>query len=434
MDTSNESNIETFELTGEASFECAHCHTTYADADEAGAVESEDDGTVCSECEANEFVQANNGSGLVLILQEDATYIEDENRYVTQERLDDAYVYVSDRRNERVVRALDAVEIGGEWYSAGYASENFCQCEGCNAWLGNDSVFSTDAANYCEFCYPGDDADEDCGSLIKDYSTDPMKYLSFLGKPKDKVFYGLELEVETPNGDKRETAEAVQECLRDYAILKSDGSLDNGFEIVSAPATLSHHRAHITELLTDGDVSRTIRRGNLLSYKTATCGIHVHVSREGLSALQIGKMQVFLHNPENACFVDCVAQRPSSEYARRDSVKKLTDRGWDRYTALNLNNDATVELRIFKGTLNLQSALKCLEFTEALVHFTKLGAASIGESVRYQSFLHFIARPENAKQWPNLIAFLSSGKFNYLPSKRTNPRAAAVALPVAQES
>lgn len=60
--------------------------------------------------------------------------------------------------------------------------------------------------------------------------------------------------------------------------IKCDGSLDDGMEIVTHPMSLDYH---LEKFCWDALTARAIKLG-YRSHQTSTCGLHVHVSRDGL--------------------------------------------------------------------------------------------------------------------------------------------------------
>lgn len=243
-----------------------------------------------------------------------------------------------------------------------------------------------------------------------------------------------------------EAAMKVRRLLGKQIIVKHDGSLKNGFEIVSGPAPLDYHREKLWKPFFDWHQEEMILRSHDAAY--GTCGMHVHVSREPLGWLQIGKMVQFLHAPENYQFVRYMAGRPSSSrYADYLTPKRLRPTGiqatWgpdgkggvqlikttrdkstpvyrvqsdtiNRYTALNLRNPKTVEFRIFRGTLNPGTFFARLEFCNALTKFAAPGVIGLNETTvpRFTSFLM-----ERKKDFPNLLNYLD-GEFVTLPEKK----------------
>jgi hypothetical protein len=211
---------------------------------------------------------------------------------------------------------------------------------------------------------------------------------------------GYELEVVSRNGSVSDAVKFVRQHLAtDYVTLKSDGSICGpGFEIVSRPDSLAVHKKKTEAFLAEAKDHLKSWPANL------DCGMHVHITRSALSPLQLGKMLVFLNDPGNERFVTDVAGRGPIEWCKR-SPKKLTDgikRSDERRAALNLTNDRTVEVRIFRGNVARDGFIKNLEFVQALVDFTAPAEQSIGNSCRHDEFCKWL----NPKQYPTLHAFL----------------------------
>ena len=268
--------------------------------------------------------------------------------------------------------------------------EHVHQCAHCG---------SASTSNRCHRCDIG----------VTYYSAKP----TYETKGTGPVWYGIELEVEVVGGERDEDYEErnpyvdeVAQAIKpqfpaDYCIMKEDNSLNGGFEICTRPASVEYHKYAFEKFLKKG-------HKDLRSWNGGTCGIHVHISRAPLSQLQIGKMLVFIHDFTD--FTQRIAQR-ISPYGDFSAKKKITDAryhgeardGQARHEALNLTGHETVELRIFRGTLNAEGFWKCIEFTEALVQFTATGQFGIKE-IRPDNFIKFVLRRQ--KQWPNLAAFL----------------------------
>lgn len=238
---------------------------------------------------------------------------------------------------------------------------------------------------------------------IYDYNTNPLLYLNFHKLPHEKVgnyeealaYYGVELEVNNKVRDGLgDLAQAVHSDLKTtFAMLKRDSSIGaNGFEIVSAPATLAYHKKAWEDFF-----ERSAK--NCSSWTTNTCGMHVHIGREAFfSPLHLGKMMAFYNAPFNRNFIVDVAGRESATYARMDAdhnalqaailkvpnsnarkysimnaaIKGTDDRGVDRHVAINLNRSTTVEIRIFRGNVSKIGFFKNLEFVDSVVEYSKI--------------------------------------------------------------
>jgi hypothetical protein len=126
--------------------------------------------------------------------------------------------------------------------------------------------------------------------------------------------------------------------------------------------------------------------------------MHVHVSRNNLSAVALARLLTFRRSNYWA-FVkfskrDRVALDRWSRIemaTTRDFLAKARTRGSDgyRYVAVNLCNEHTVEFRIFRGTLNSRSILKNIGLVESLVSFAR--SASV-QQMKMPNFLEHVAR------------------------------------------
>jgi len=188
----------------------------------------------------------------------------------------------------------------------------------------------------------------------------------------------------------------------DLAYLKNDGSLNNGFEIVTHPMSHDFFKNEATELWTVLEDLRSNDNYKVKSWDTTTCGLHIHISRTGFSSGS--HMHKFLNlvysNPD---FYSTLAGRTSDQWAKytdiftaeykRDSngeriphaygggfevinkrsfANKLNyNRHSDRYSAVNTLNHATLEMRIFRGTVNSDTIKAHLDLAHASVEYTR---------------------------------------------------------------
>ena len=130
--------------------------------------------------------------------------------------------------------------------------------------------------------YPDDGDDPYCNTCWNEMNASAIRVYSYKPKPifygNGNRFFGVELEIDH-GGQDRDNAEVLldignSDCERIY--IKSDGSLDDGMEIVTHPMSLDYHRFEMPwqEICQKG-VSMKYR-----SHKTRTCGLHIHVNRD----------------------------------------------------------------------------------------------------------------------------------------------------------
>lgn len=210
---------------------------------------------------------------------------------------------------------------------------------------------------------------------------------------------------EGPSGDVMSAVRRVAAEAGEWAICKSDSSLDDGLEIVSVPATLSWHALNVPQFL---QTAQTYLSG----WPHNDCGIHVHVGRKQLSALTLGKVLCFMHHPDNQAFVTLVAGREPISYCMRGGIKKLTcerdERSLGRYQAVNLNTrgNKTVEFRIFRSNVSPAGFMKNLEYVHAICTWAREAAPANEKLLRVPAFVHWVKR--NRALYPMLVRFFES--------------------------
>ena len=250
--------------------------------------------------------------------------------------------------------------------------ENASCCEDCGEWLQDDQTYNHNDCTYCENCYNNID------KFIHEYSYKPDPI--FHGNTSD--FLGVELELDE-GGKSEANAEGLLETMNfnteDKIYIKDDGSLNDGFEIVSHPATLEQH---LTVFDWEALLTECINLG-YTSHDAETCGLHVHINKEAFGDseleqdLNISKLllitEVFWDNlVKFSRRTDAQLSRWAKRYGlTSDSDELLKDAKAsyykNRYRAINLQNDHTVEIRIFRGTLNYTTFTATLQFCQLLL-------------------------------------------------------------------
>lgn len=284
-----------------------------------------------------------------------------------------------------------------------YCYENHSYtCESCGELVHCDNSYYSehDGCNYCEHCYNQLDND-----LIYDYSykPDPIFY------GNGPRFFGVELEVD--DGDNRESA---AESITDdnYEVYcKHDSSLNCGFEIVSHPCSLEYH----LESLNWQRIMDIARNNDFTSHDAETCGMHVHISRRAFGytypdqELNIIKLiylvEKFWNQVKNfSRRTDEQINRWAKNYGLLpdESIEDLhvKTRYANRYFAVNLENSATIEIRIFRGTLKHNTFAATLQFCDLLVDTAIYGGI---EDIRQLTWNDIV---KGARNYPELTSYL----------------------------
>lgn len=305
--------------------------------------------------------------------------------------------------------------------------DNFFWCEQCDSYELRDESYTYNDVRYCESCYDNcvshcEDCDDhylsddghNCDGesiLLHEYDYRPRPH--FFGD--GTYHFGFELEVECRSDSRKEGAEYVIDRLGNRAYLKKDGSLNNGFEIVTHPHTLEEYQKEFNWGCVAGLGDLGYR-----SWSTRTCGLHVHVSRTafGIIQKQADVLKVQAHELrfikliyDNQRQIERLAGR-SSSYARFNDKGKLSarvkhGRQDDRYEAVNSQNSETLEVRVFKGSLKPTRILSAIELVHASVEYTRdLKVSGSNNALKWIHFVRYVA--SNADAYPNLVSNIQS--------------------------
>jgi hypothetical protein len=213
---------------------------------------------------------------------------------------------------------------------------------------------------------------------------------------------------------------------RQYCALEHDGSLHNGFEMVTGWTGLDVHAKQLQHF------KNPIR--GLKSHDTSTCGLHVHICKKDMTLFHAVKMVLFVNDSGNQRLVRSLARRDSSRYSQVKNKKagyewltnaksgnNLKYLNADRYEALNFQNDRTIEFRMFKGTMRYDTIMACLEFTYATWFFCRDTGTN---QLTTDNFLEFISRSENLGDTKFLRQYLTEKNWSLpeLGKIKNNPR------------
>lgn len=289
-------------------------------------------------------------------------------------------------------------------------------CNECGVGLYEDDVYTSDYDdnnNYrcgdCHYDYEDRCAErENESDYVHDYGYKPSPsflhddglasyYVKYTDEKKylTPLYMGIELEVEAGMADRDEGADDLLSTVNygfgheGVVYLKEDGSLNHGFEIVSHPATLGFYMNHFRwEGITK------LRRHGFKSWNASTCGLHIHLSRTAFTSdkhLTVFVMFLF----KNANQLIQFAGRNSERYATWEKGKfmnaynnwtsgdveielslpkfiKMGRRNEDRFTAINLRNRDTIELRFFRPSLRPETVQAALQMCDAVHQYSDI--------------------------------------------------------------
>ena len=258
--------------------------------------------------------------------------------------------------------------------------DNYYCCVDCGYLIhSNYSYYSEyDDEFRCESCY--DEHTQDNGGIegvfgYHHHAPFDMRYHNSVGAdlyPTASTYFGVELESEYMDDSISGT---LHDLMRDYiGHAEQDGSLNEGIEFITQPATLNAWRGAFGERIKQ--YMETVKNiGG--SFGASTCGAHVHVSKTAFrDANHIARFATFITNNR-----EWTLRLSGREYLdqwakafplyRGELRRSIKYRNGDRYRAVNLNNPHTVEVRFFKGTNDYSEIIGEIEFISALIEYTR---------------------------------------------------------------
>ena len=253
--------------------------------------------------------------------------------------------------------------------------DDFFICEECDEYIHNDDRCE-DGDDLCIRCYENRQARE----LIYGYHQFNSWRLYKTSNEKDITppwYIGFELEIDN---DRSYNVREVHDLITSYinGVLMHDGSLSRyGIEIVSHPQTYNYiieQESKYRELF-----DKLTNDYNFTSHENGRCGLHFHVTRP--SEEVINRCELIIENFRDELF----------KFSRRDGTRWcnfMIDKEWgnqkkkevtsisyiekhkydnDRYMALNLTNDKTIEFRFCRGTLKYDTFRACVDLIQSIM-------------------------------------------------------------------
>lgn len=289
--------------------------------------------------------------------------------------------------------------------------------------------------------------------MIHNYSYKPEPEIGYKNdrESREQLTFGVELECEPRNDggnvrmDAYELSDRIDEIPGGRTYCKSDGSLSNGVEIVSHPGTLAHHMY----VMHWRQIQRTCEKAGFRSHDAANSGLHVHVGRAQLGSTDAErddvtrKVQVlfalyaaeltrfsrrrrscleqwapfrsFGVSPEDiraTCANELGAVSPLRFFVENEDLRatratalaawalsSVPAHGYDhndRYTAVNVTNSTTVEIRIFRGTLKRDTLIAAIQlvsnvFEYAMAHdWADIPASTWADVAAYKPYKELV--------------------------------------------
>lgn len=218
---------------------------------------------------------------------------------------------------------------------------------------------------------------------------------------KDTLFLGIELEMRFPSCVENEILQSSIKHLGNNLVWKSDGSIrGSGAELCLKPYCL---KAFPRKGLRDFLKQSSIENG-AVSYEYGDCGLHVHVSRAGLTSNDISKIRATML--QNRSWLIELSKRELDAMSYCKFPVDLDSYTWsERYCALNTRPRDTIEFRLWRGTLYYDRLWSCILCSHALVNFAKCHGWLACRS--HYSILYFRDYIERNAQYGALSKYLN---------------------------
>jgi hypothetical protein len=244
---------------------------------------------------------------------------------------------------------------------------------------------------------------------------------------KNDVFpycLGVELETQAPRRvDYRIGGNEIAADMRrpkNFWVAKRDGSV-SGPEFASHPASLDFWHDHMESM---AEMLRLLIHAGYRSHDGGTAGMHVNISREAfadwkhlarfMGVVHFSKEWSLLMSQRNAGQVDQWSRMPrysgESAYISGNELsaeQAFTQWGFghfQKYSAIHTpGRQPRIEFRLPRGTLRLDRFYKNLEWTNAMVEFSREAS-----SVLASNPTDFMAYAKaNEEVYPNLVEFIN---------------------------
>lgn len=283
--------------------------------------------------------------------------------------------------------------------------DHYTNCCRCGALIRESSAYYAendeyDELPYCIDCFHALSQDKP----IHDYYYKPEPIFHGDG-PR---FFGVELELDEGGEDADHALELLEIANKQYPLMyiKHDGSLDDGLELVTHPLSLDCQ----LHTMPWAQICQKALSLGYRSHLSGTCGLHVHISRAAFGLTEreqdaaIARVLYFFekHWEELLKFSRRTRrqlERWASRYGYKEHPMDILDfakKGYHggRYTCVNLENANTVEFRMFRGTLKVNTIFATLQLLDRIcdcaIHFNDVELKSLA----WTTFVAGCTQPE----------------------------------------
>lgn len=219
--------------------------------------------------------------------------------------------------------------------------------------------------------------------------------------------FGVALEIDNGGTDRYNAEKLLNIANADAENLyiKTDSSLDEGLELVTHPMTLEYH----LNAMPWAEILHKAQSIDYLSHAAGTCGLHVHISRLAFGCTYeqqeaaIARLLYFVEkfwaellrfSRRTQSQMNRWAARHGMKLTPTDQMCHAKNLCAGRYTAVNLTKSDTVEIRMFRITLKLNTLKATLQMVNHLVEVAVAMSDTAVQELSWFDFLDDINEPE----------------------------------------
>lgn len=378
--------------------ELLHCDCCGCEIDEENDeyYTTADGDTICEDCYYNEYFTCEYCGEIHHV---DDSYTAQDTGAMHCESCKDEFYYCEEC-GDYYERSENVHTLANGDYICNHCLENgdYYYCDNCGELHHCDEMHEgEDGYMYCDDCYEE--------GIIRDYH-DHKGCFDFYKTQKDfaeiPLYFGFELEVENNENNiyNNDMAEIINNIMRGRVVFERDGSLNNGFEIISNPMTFNYIMENKTKII---EMLQELKNHGYTSHDSGTCGLHIHLSKNYFTENQVDKLQFLIErfkkeliifsrrtNEQIERWAKFITDYPGAENEtiNIDFIKKYKNKS-ERYQVLNLSNDETIEFRLIRGTLKANTFLASIELLNNMARIVKRKSLKELEKITFADLIEY---------------------------------------------
>ena len=296
----------------------------------------------------------------------DSVYEDSEGSPLCLGCYEDKYVVCSECGEVSPIE--DCIAVNEEWVCQSCINDHYHQCEECGRYIHEGYEFYDNYGRaICEDCYE----ESSKSGWIAGYHEYPRNFkFKSLNSTEDhplrrNKYMGVEIELSGVGEDNNNLAKSLTENYD--VICMYDGSVNNGFEVITDAMTFLYHKQKfdwgslIDEAADEG------------FYPDRTVGLHVHVSRTDMETNDIARIVEFVYHNYDSLML--FGNRSETGFCGKPCLQS-TPEDWvstarDHYCAINTKPSKDIEFRFANSTDNVHHLYAVLEFCDAITEVCK---------------------------------------------------------------